>query len=421
MRRLDPHRMWLLYRGGESLASAVAWTLSGVYFVRDVHMSPLQLVLTGTALEVGYFLFEVPTGVVADLYSRRASIVIGDLFMGACTIGIGLTHSFAVIAALSAVEGFGWTFKSGADDAWLADEVGLENVGRAYQRGAQLGRIAGLLGIGASVALGVADLRLPLIVGGAVWMGVAVMLALLMPERGFTRASSADLGGMGRFAQTTADGARLIWARPILLMIVGITLFGGLWSEGVDRLWEAHLLRDVHVPGFATLSPIVWFGVISAGATLLAIGIAQPLRKTFEHARPAGMARALFVVDAVLVAGTLGFALAGSFTLALLAFWTISVARSVGGPVLSAWLNVNIDDSRVRATVISMTNLGDSVGEWGGGPALGAIGNVFGIRAALAAAGAALSPALLLYGRAIKHHGREPELEELPEAVQAGA
>ena len=129
----------------------------------------------------------------------------------------------------------------------------------------------------------------------------------------------------------------------------------------------------------------------------------------------------MFVVDAVLVAGTLGFALAGNFVLALLAFWAISVARSVGGPVLSAWPNVNIDDSRVRATVISMTNLGDSVGEWGGGPVLGAVGNVFGIRAALASASAALSPALLLYGRAIRHHGRERELEELPEAVQAGA
>jgi DHA3 family tetracycline resistance protein-like MFS transporter len=242
-----------------------------------------------------------------------------------------------------------------------------------------------------------------------------------MPERGFTRASSADLGRVRSFGRTTADGARLIRTRPILLMIVGITLFGGLWSEGVDRLWEAHLLRDVHVPGFATLSPIVWFGVISAGGTLLAIAVAQPLRKTFEHARTVGMARALFVVDAVLLVGTLGFALAGSFALALLAFWAISVARSVGGPVQSAWLNANIDDSRVRATVISMTNLGDSVGEWGGGPALGAIGNVFGIRAALAAAGAALSPALLLYGRAIRHHGQEPELEELPQTVQAGA
>lgn len=61
-----------------------------------------------------------------------------------------------------------------------------------------------------------------------------------------------------------------------------------------------------------------------------------------------------------------------------------------------------------------MTNLGDSVGQWGGGPALGGIGNVFGIRAALVAGAVALSPALALYARAIRHHGREPELAAVP-------
>ncbi len=60
----------------------------------------------------------------------------------------------------------------------------------------------------------------------------------------------------------------------------------------------------------------------------------------------------------------------------------------------STWLNANVEDSSVRATVISMTNLGDSAGEWGGGPALGVVGNVYGIRAALAAGAAALAPAL---------------------------
>ena len=49
-----------------------------------------------------------------------------------------------------------------------------------------------------------------------------------------------------------------------------------------------------------------------------------------------------------------------------------------------------------------MTNLGDSAGEWGGGPALGLVGNAFGIRAALAAGAAALTPALLLYGLALR-------------------
>jgi DHA3 family tetracycline resistance protein-like MFS transporter len=83
------------------------------------------------------------------------------------------------------------------------------------------------------------------------------------------------------------------------------------------------------------------------------------------------------------------------------------------------WLNQSIDDSRVRATVISITNLADSIGQWSGGPALGGIGSAFSIRAALAAAAAALSPALLLYARAIRHHGREPELERLPEPAGA--
>ncbi len=114
------------------------------------------------------------------------------------------------------------------------------------------------------------------------------------------------------------------------------------------------------------------------------------------------MTWSLFWLDAVMVAATLAFAFAGSFGAAVLAYWGICVARSLAGPVYSTWLNANIEDSSVRATVISMTNLGDSAGEWGGGPALGVVGNAFGIRAALAAGAAALTPALLLYGLALR-------------------
>ena len=74
----------------------------------------------------------------------------------------------------------------------------------------------------------------------------------------------------------------------------------------------------------------------------------------------------------------------------------------------STWLNSSIEDSSVRATVISMTNLGDSAGEWGGGRALGVIGNAFGSRTALAASAAALSPALVLYGSVLRHQAASP-------------
>jgi MFS transporter, DHA3 family, tetracycline resistance protein len=417
VRRLDPQRTWLTYKGVEALARALGWTVAPIYFVREVGMSPLELVLAGTALEVAYFLFEVPTGVVADLYSRRASVVAAQLVMGA---GFMLTGAFAevgVILAAAALTGFGWTFKSGAEDAWLADELGPERMAHAYQRGAQVARALSLAGIGAAVGLALVDLRLPIVAGGALLVALGLLLALVMPEHGFRPAPRGGLGAARTMAHTARDGGRLVRSRPALLLIVGIAFFGGMWSEAVDRLWEAHFLVEVGVPGLAGLDPVLWFGVLNAGALLLALALAHPLVPRFEQAGREAMARVLLALDVALIAGTLAFALAGSFALAVLAFWWIDVARSLSYPVWSTWLNSNIDDSRVRATVISITNLGDSAGEWGGGPVLGALGSVYGIRAALAAGAAALSPALWLYGRALRRAGEEPELAEVPAAT----
>lgn len=415
MRRLDAHRTWLVYRGVDSFAMALGWTVAAVFFVTELELSPLQLILTGTALEVAYFLFEVPTGIVADIYSRRASVVIAMVIMGLSFVATGLAPGVAVVLIAAAIMGFGWTFKSGAEDAWLADEVGLENVARSYQRGAQVARAAALAGIGAAVALALVDLRLPIVAGGLVFLSLGGLLSLLMPETGFKPASRDDVGTLRSMAETGAKGGRLLRGRPILLLIVGIAFFAGMWSEAIDRLWEAHFLVDIGVPGFGSLDPVVWFGVLSAGVLLLAILVAQPLVRRFEHLDRRGMTRMLLVFDAATIVGTLGFAFAGSFVLAVFAFWGTRVFRSLAGPVYSTWLNTSIDDSSVRATVISMTNLGDSAGEWGGGPALGALGNVFGIRIALAASAAALAPALALYALALRRHAEGAGLGAIPQ------
>ncbi|OFW72159.1 MAG: hypothetical protein A2Y55_09485 [Actinobacteria bacterium RBG_16_68_12] len=416
MARLTASRTWLVYRGAESFATTLGWTIAPVYFVQDVGMTPLELVLVGTAMEVAYFLFEVPTGIVADTYSRRASVIVAQFVMGASFIVTGLVANAGAILAAAALMGFGWTFKSGAIDAWLADEVGPQHLGGAYQRGAQVGRICALAGIGAAVGLALVGLSLPVVAGGLVMVVLGGFLVLAMPETGFKRASREDVSALRSMTHTARDGGRLIRARPVLLFILGITFFGGMWSESVDRLWEAHLLVDVGVPEFAGLNSVIWFGVLNAGALVLAIAVAQPLARRFSRASGRGMARSLLWLDTAMMGGTLVFAFAGSFGLAVVAYWAIRVAASLAGPVYSTWLNSNIDDSSVRATVISITNLGDSAGQWGGGPALGAVGSVYGIRAALAAGAVALSPALVLYGLAIRHGGREPGIEAVPQA-----
>ena len=409
MRRLDAHRTWLLYEGAVSLAAATGWTVAAVYFVRDVGMGPFELVLAGTALEVAYFLFEVPTAVVADVYSRRLSVIVGQLIMGAGLILTGAVAEVGVVLAAAALIGFGWTFRSGAEDAWLADEVGPEPMARSYQRGAQVGRAASLAGIGLAVALAVVDLRLPLLVAGVILLLLGLVLALVMPETGFQPATREELGSIRRLAGTARDAGRLIRARPILLLTVAIAFFSGMWSEAFDRLWEAHFLLDVGLPGFADLDPILWFGVLNAGALVLALAAAQPLVPRFERAGRRGMARILLALDSTLIAATLAFAFAESFALAVAALWAIQVARSLIGPVYDTWLNANIEDSRVRATVISITNLGDSAGQWGGGPALGAVGSAYSIRAALGVGALALIPALWLFGKALSLEAPDAE------------
>ena len=126
------------------------------------------------------------------------------------------------------------------------------------------------------------------------------------------------------------------------------------------------------------------------------------------------MTRVLLVADVGLIASVAVFGLAGVFWLALVAMLVTNAIRSLVGPLFTSWLNQSISESSVRATVMSIASQADAVGQWTGGPAIGAVGNAFGIRAALVLGASLLSPAVALYARAL----RRPAL---PQPVQAGA
>jgi DHA3 family tetracycline resistance protein-like MFS transporter len=417
MRRAEPIRVWYLMRAGSALGDTVVWVLAPVYFVQTVGMSPLQLVLVGTFMELTVFLFEVPTGIVADVYSRRLSIVIGVLVMGAAVVFVGsIPEAWAVILGWS-VWGFGYTFTSGAADAWLADEIGVDNVRPVYLRSAQLSRVVSLVGIGISVALGLVAIWLPIVVGGCIIVAIGFALVLLMPETGFMPAPREDMEGAVRtMARTGRVGVKLVRTTPLLVLILGISASWGAWSEGYDRLSEAHIIRDVGLPSFFGLSFVVWFGLISAASLLLSLFVARPANRRLERAGQLTVTKTLLFLNAALIGTVVVFGLAGLFWLAVLAMLLTNAARSLVMPLFTSWLNQSISRSDIRATVMSITNQADAVGQWTGGPAIGWIGNAFGIRAALVTGAFLLSPALALYGRALRHGGQEPELETIAEA-----
>ncbi|HAY85064.1 MAG TPA: hypothetical protein DCY42_09115, partial [Chloroflexi bacterium] len=130
--------IYLLMAFLEGAVAKITFTMSTIYRVNVVGMDVLQLVLLGTVLETSVFLFEVPTGVVADLYSRRLSVIIGTFLMGLGFMLEGALPVVAIVMLAQLVWGFGWTFISGARSAWITDEVGVERAGKLFMRAQQI-------------------------------------------------------------------------------------------------------------------------------------------------------------------------------------------------------------------------------------------------------------------------------------------
>jgi DHA3 family tetracycline resistance protein-like MFS transporter len=391
------------------------WVVMSVYLVRELHFSPLQLVLMGTAMEAAIFLCEIPTGVVADTYSRRLSLIIGYLGMGVAWAAVGLVSAPRLVIALWAVWGISYTFTSGAEQAWITDEVGTEKVGRVFLRGARYGQVGSVVGLLVQVGVGVVSLRAGVVLGGAFTIACGLGCLAFMPEHGFVRRPREERGSALAELRTTASaGARYAWAAPAILLLIGVELFMGASSEAFDRLKEAHFLRDVGLPG--GIDPVIWFGLLWLAGMVLNIAAIGSLIKRVDRGGRESVARYLFAFVFLELVAMLVFALTGSVWLAVVGILGVFFARNMAGPLFDTWLNAQITDSSVRATVISLTGQSNAVGQAAGGPVLGVVGNVWGIRAALAAGAVAIGPALGLFGRAIAHHGREPELEQLPAA-----
>ncbi len=133
----------------------------------------------------------------------------------------------------------------------------------------------------------------------------------------------------------------------------------------------------------------------------MAVGLTEVARRKIVTDQFNSVAKALFFLTLLLSMGLFAFALGQSFWLVMGAYWLVSIARDIIGPVYTAWVNQRLD-SDVRATVLSMSGQVDAIGQILGGPGVGIIGNLLSVRAALLASGIILSPALALYQRVMK-------------------
>jgi MFS transporter, DHA3 family, tetracycline resistance protein len=393
---VSPFAVYLLIRGVSSLAMATATTLNLVYQIQTVGLGPLELVLVGTVLEATCFVAQIPTGVIADLYSRRLSVLVGYALIGAGFLVEGLVPAFVAVLAGNVVWGIGATCVDGAEEAWATDEVGAERAGDVFTRGSQLAQIGTVAGIGASVLLAGLRLNLPLVVGAVCWFALVAVLVVVMPERHFSPAPVEDRGSWRSMRTQVVAGSAVLRRSPVLLCLLGAVFVTGIGSEARDRLTQAHFLADLTFPAFGT--PLLWFGAMSVVALLGSIVLTEVVRRA-EDLRPAQVARVLIGLQAGTVMTGLVFALAGEFWLAVAASLVGGLLIGSAAPLLTTWIATSTD-SASRATVFSVVGQADAAGQILGGPPLGYLGDRVSIRAALVASAALVVPAVGFLARA---------------------
>ena len=368
------------------------WLVTSVYLVVDAHLSPSELVLIGAAQGVIGLVFEVPAGVVADTISRKWSLVVSHVVMGAAMIATGLVTDFGPLVATQMLWGLSWTFASGADVAWISDEldeparisVVLMRSGRAQLTGAA----AGLVGIGALGSL--LERRTAMVLAGAAMLVLGLYVVFRFQEERFVRTSTRRWSAS--WSILLRGSALVRRNRAVLFMIAATFLVNGA-AIGFGRLRPRRLV-DLGLPA----DPVLWFTAL--GVLTLLVGAAALLVVERHVDVVRAMQRGYAIACAAGAVGAVGLAAApeevsGSAAVLLVAGIALPLTRTIG----TIWVNRHTSGD-VRATVHSFLAQAEYVGEIACGLAVAAIARLAGLSAALLASAALFALTIVLIQRA---------------------
>ena len=369
-------RTYLLLMLGNTLAASFIWGINTI-FLLDAGLTNLEAFAANAFFTVGMVVFEVPTGIVADTIGRRASYLLGTVTLAASTLLYVLLWQieapFWEWAVVSMLIGLGFTFFSGAVEAWLVDALDatgftgtIESVfGRGQivtGAGMLTGSVAGGF-IAAQTSLGV-----PFVLRGVVLVVMFVVAFRLMHDVGFTpEKGGRPLAEMRKIAGASIEYG---WRVPAVKWLMVEALFiGGVGIYAFYAL-QPYLLELYGDPDAYTVAGLV--AAVVAGAQILG-GMAAPrIRRLFKRRTSA------LLVTAGLSSATLAMiGLIDSFAavVALIVVWGLLFAATM--PIRQAYLN-GLIPSRQRATILSFDSMMSSTGGVWTQPVLGRSADAWG-------------------------------------------
>jgi MFS family permease len=369
-------RTYLVLMLGNTLAASLIWGINTI-FLLDAGLSNLEAFAANAFFTAGMVLFEVPTGIVADTVGRRASYLLGTVTLAISTLLYVLLWQveapFWAWALVSMVLGLGFTFFSGAVEAWLVDALTATgytgDMETVFGRGQMVSGAAMLTGsvlggfIAAQVSLGA-----PFVLRGAILAAMFAAAFVLMHDVGFTpERGGHPLAEMRKIASASIEYG---WRVPAVKWLMVESLFtGGVGIYGFYAL-QPYLLELYGDPDAYQIAGLS--AAIVAGAQILG-GMAAPrIRRLFRRRTSALLVTAALSTIAV---GLMGLIESFWPVIALTVVWGLLFAATM--PIRQAYMN-GLIPSRERATILSFDSLmGSSGGVWAQ-PALGRAADVWG-------------------------------------------
>ncbi len=369
-------RTYLVLLLGNTLATSLIWGINTI-FLLDAGLSNLEAFAANAFFTVGMVVFEVPTGIVADTVGRRASYLLGTVTLSASTLLYvllwQLSAPFWQWAAASVLLGLGYTFFSGAVEAWLVDA--LTATGFTGQMETVFGRgqiVTGVAMLSGSVAGGFVaqqvSLGVPFVLRGAILIVMFVVAWRLMHDIGFTpNKGGRPLAEMRRIASASIDYG---WKVPAVKWVMVEAMFTGGVSFYVFYALQPYLLQLYGDPEAYQIAGIV--AAIVAGAQILGGLVAPVVRRLFRRRTSALIVAASL---GVVVLALIGIVEQFWFALGMIVIWALLFAAVT--PIRQTYLN-GLIPSQQRATVLSFDSMIGSTGGIVTQPALGRAADVWG-------------------------------------------
>jgi MFS family permease len=369
-------RTYIVLVLGNTLAASLIWGINTI-FLLDAGLSNLEAFAANAFFTAGMMLFEVPTGIVADTVGRRASYLLGTVTLSASTLLYvllwRLEAPFGEWAVVSVLIGLGFTFFSGAVEAWLVDALGATgfrgDLDAVFARGQIASGAAMLTGsvAGGFIAKDV-GLGAPFVARGAILVVMFVVAFRLMHDLGFTPERSAGMAAEVR--RIAGNSIEYGWRVPaVKWLMVESLLTGGVGIYAFYAL-QPYLLELWGDPQAYQIAGLV--AAIVAGAQILGGVVAPRIRRLFGRRTSGLIVLAALNVVTLLLIGSLSSFWA---VLATIVAWGLLFAAA--SPIRQAYMNGMIP-SRQRATILSFDSLMSSTGGVWAQPVLGRTADVWG-------------------------------------------